>query len=288
MRNRATKKGVAESAGPRVFYVYCVGRREELEPHVAGAPGAIEEGAGVEAIAEGGLAAAASAVPAADYGEEALAARLGDPAWTAARALRHERVVEHFAARAGVVPLRFGTIYLRREGVASMLDERRGELSALVKRLRGRDEWGVNLFCDRERLKAQITSVSPRLRRMGEEAAGAPPGQGYLLRKKIEALRDDETRAETKRAAAEIGRALAATCEASARLRVLRAEVGERGDLVAKFAFLVPRPRFEEFRAAAERLAWEYAGRGFKLELTGPWPAYNFTATVEGGGDDGR
>ncbi|HYP53485.1 MAG TPA: GvpL/GvpF family gas vesicle protein, partial [Pyrinomonadaceae bacterium] len=107
---------------PRVFYVYCVGSRAEVAPHVAGAPGAIEEGAGVEAVGGGELAAVVSAVPAEDYGEKSFESRLmSDAEWTAARAMRHERVVGHFAARATIVPLRFGTIYLRRERVERML-----------------------------------------------------------------------------------------------------------------------------------------------------------------------
>jgi hypothetical protein len=41
-------------------------------------------------------------------------------------------------------------------------------------------------------------------------------------------------------------------------------------------AFLVERAGFDEFRRVAERLAGEYACAGIRLELTGPWPAYNF------------
>ena len=276
MKNRAAKKDETKPVGPRVFYVYCVGRRGEMEPRVAGAPGAIEEGAGVEAVVGGDLAAAASAVPAEDYGEEGFESRLGDAVWTAERAMRYERVVEHFAARGAVVPLRFGTIYLSRERVARMLAEKEEELKAVLSRLGGREEWGVNVYCDRARLKEVIAQVSPRLREMGEQAAQAPPGQGYLIGKKIEALRDEETRAEIRRAASAVEGALASASEGSARLRVLKSEAGEHGETVAKLAFLVARERFADFRGAAERAAAEHIDRGFRLELTGPWPPYNF------------
>ena len=280
MGGRAKKDGRGEGAeAASAFYVYCVGAREEVAPLVAEAPGAIEEGAGVEAVGGGRFAAVVSAVPAADYGEESFESRLmTDAEWTAARALRHERVVEHFAARATVVPLRFGTIYLRRERVEQMLAEKAAELEAVLARLRGREEWGVNLYCDRAKLREVIASVSPRLRELGEQASQASPGQAYLMRKKIEALRDDETRAEIKRAAAEIENALASAAEGSARLRVLKSEAGEHGETAAKLAFLVARERFADFRATAERLADAHLARGFRLELTGPWPAYNFAS----------
>jgi hypothetical protein len=270
--------------GPRAarhaFYVYCIGEREALaKVFEAALPTAIEVEAGLEMEASDGLAAIVSAVPLADYGEEALQARLSNPTWTAVRAMRHEKVVEHFARRASVVPLRFGTIYMKRAGVRQMLSEGGESLRAIIERLTGREEWGVNILCDHKRLVESIITLSPRLRALDEEAATASPGQAYLMRKKIDAMRMTEARAEMKRVAAKIESELTPLSDAAAvRLRVLKDEGGEAGSLVAKLAFLVARARFEEFRAAAEQLAEAHAAAGFQLELTGPWPPYNFIA----------
>jgi hypothetical protein len=260
------------------IYVYCVGARAELEALFAVAlPASIEADAPLEMIAADDLCAVASAVPLADYGEEELPARLADAPWTAVRAMRHERVVEHFARRASVVPLRFGTIYLTRANVERMLAERGAEVQQAIARLRGREEWGVNIYCDRARLRAQIVTLSPRLRELSAQAERATPGQSYLLQKRIETLRADEARAESRRVGGEVERVLAGVSAGGARLRVLKDEASEHGDTVAKFAFLIECARFAAFRAAAEQLADEHAPAGYKLELTGPWPAYNFT-----------
>src|SRR5256885_8456729 len=89
--------------GTTGLYIYCIGARAELEPLFAAAlPAAIEADAPLELIGANDLAAVASRVSLADYGEEALPARLADATWTALRAMRHERVVEHFARRAAV------------------------------------------------------------------------------------------------------------------------------------------------------------------------------------------
>jgi len=287
---KADMKG-RDAAGAQAIYVYCVGERAALAPLFDDElPGAIE-GESVLELAGEGLAAVVSRVPLADYGEEALPSRLADAAWTATRALRHERVVEHFARRAAVVPLRFGTIYLRRESVERMLVERDAQLRSVLARLEGREEWGLNLSVERARLREEVAHVSPRLREMVERAEGSPPGRAYLLRKKIEALRDEEARAETRRVASEVESRLAKACDGAARLRVLKDEATEQGELAARFAFLVARRRFDEFRRAAERLAEEGAPRGFRFELTGPWPAYNFAReeNTEGGkGEEGE
>src|SRR5205085_2219961 len=156
------------------FYVYCVGARAALESLFdAALPAAMEADARLELIADDALAAVCSAVSLADYGEEALQARLHDATWTALRALRHERA--------------------------------------------------------------------------------------------------DETRAAARRTSNEIERELARVSAGVARLRVLKDEASEHGDAVVKFAFLVARARFDDFRAAAERLAEAHAPAGYKLELTGPW-----------------
>jgi hypothetical protein len=192
--------------------------------------------------------------------------------------MRHETVVEYVAKRVSLVPLRFGTIYLERAGIERMLTEQSRELAQLVERLRGREEWGVNVYADRAALMASITSVSPRLREMVQQAEAASPGQAYLMQKKIETMRVDEVRAALNVMIDSIEKKLSEQADDAKRLRILKVEATEHGELKGKFAFLVKRSEFEEFRGAAERLAEEHSAAGVRLELTGPWPAYNFTA----------
>jgi Gas vesicle synthesis protein GvpL/GvpF len=262
------------------YYVYCVAERVAAEQlDAASFPVAIEDDAKLQWITAGELAALSSIVPLDNYGEEALAEHLGDATWTAVRAMRHETVVEYVAKRTSVVPLRFGTIYLERARIEQMLGEKGRELAQIIERLRGREEWGVNVFSDRATLMASITSVSPRLRELAQQAEAASPGQSYLMQKRIEALRVDEVRVALNRIVDEIEQALSEQADDAKRLRILKVEATEYGELKAKFAFLVKRAGFEEFRAAAERLAQENLEAGVRLELTGPWPAYNFSET---------
>jgi len=271
--SRETKSG----RKPEGFYVYCIAGRESLSKVFEDAlPGAIESDVALELIAQEDLAAVVSPVPLSDYGEDALQQHLTEATWTAVRAMRHEKVVEHFSRRTSVVPLRFGTIYLERARVEQMLSERGAELRAIIERLRGREEWGLNIYSDRAKLLENIATLSPSLRELSESADAATPGQSYLIRKKIDTMRASVAREETKRVAAKVERELSKIGDDVRHLRVLRDEATEHGELAAKFAFLVDRNRFDEFRSAAERVAEDYTSAGFRLELTGPWPAYNF------------
>ena len=262
----------------QAFYVYCIAAADAAaEIAVDSLPGAIEDDTAIELIPVDSLTAVVSRVPLTSYAEENLTQNLTDATWTAVRAMRHQQVVEHFSRRISVVPLRFGTIYLELAGVEQMLTERKQELTEIIDRLRGCEEWGINLYSDRKALTAVIDSLSPRLRELNEQVATASPGQSYLLKKKTETLRADECRRELQRIASEVDDSLRPFCEDARRLRVLKVEATEYGELTAKFAFLIKRNSFEEFRAAAERLARKHEKSGVRLELTGPWPAYNFT-----------
>src|SRR5215213_896563 len=266
-----------------VFYVYCIAESTAATELPAGSlPAAIEDDSELEWVSVNALAALVSRVPRASYTEERLAEHLTDATWTAIRAMRHESVVEYVAKRTSVVPLRFGTIYLERQGIEQMLAERSRELEEIIEHLRGREEWGVNVWCDRAILMASITSVSPVLRDLVERAEQAAPGQSYLMQKKIEALKGDETRAAVNRIVEQIEEKLKDRSDDARRLRILKVETTEHGELKAKFAFLVKRSEFEEFRDAAERLAQENEAAGVRLELTGPWPVYNFVQDVSG------
>jgi gas vesicle protein GvpL/GvpF len=269
---------IASGQSEQGYYVYCIAESSAApQLEVGSLPAAIEDGQKLEWIVADSLAALASTVPLAEYKEEELAEHLSDATWTAVRAMRHETVVEYVAKRVTVVPLRFGTIYLERTGVEKMLVEKARELTDVIERLRGREEWGVNVYAERATLLASITSLSPRLRELVQQAEAASPGQSYLMQKKIEALKVDEARATLNGIIDHIEKALSEQADDAKRLRILKVEATEHGELKGKFAFLVKRAEFEVFRAAAERVAEENHSAGVRLELTGPWPAYNFT-----------
>ena len=149
------------------FYVYCIAERAAVAELTAGSlPSAIEEDSKLEWLSSDDLAALISEVPLASYSEESLAENLSDPSWTAVRAMRHETIAEYVAKRAAVVPLRFGTIYLERAGIERMLSEKGRELRGILERLRGREEWGVNVFRDQSlHQNCQTENAPDRLKR---------------------------------------------------------------------------------------------------------------------------
>ena len=271
----------SSTSGSEALYVYCIAETAPAKKLVAeGTPAALEDDRGLQVVDAGEFSAVTSHVPLSMYGEESLNEKLNDPSWTAMRAMRHERVVEHFAKRTSVVPLRFGTIYLTRDGVKQMLSERTPELKSIIDRVRDCDVWGVNLFSGREKLLEATTDLSPRLRELSEQVESTSPGQAYLLQKKMHGLRADEAKTVLARIIDNVEEKLSSKTKSAKRLRVLKVEATESGELKAKFAFLVERSHFDDFRSEAERVAQDWNKAGVRLELTGPWPPYNFTSVT--------
>jgi hypothetical protein len=183
----------------------------------------------------------------------------------------HEQVLEGVLAAASVVPCRFCTVYRTEAELRRFLAERRDHLAAALARVAGRVELGVKAFVDRERFAAGDDT----LRDFAERVSQAEGGRAYLESRRLEQLVGEELARFGAGAAETLDERLRAVAEDGVRLGLQRPEVsGREQEMVFNGAYLVgDRPRFERELAA---LADELRDRGVELELTGPWPPYNF------------
>ena len=280
MKKIEAKVGTTQHPLGSARYVYCILDHKAVQGSDRNDwPNGIEDDVPLEIVESDQLAAVTSAVPLSVYGEDALNDRLQDAAWTALKAMRHERVVEHFTKLSSVVPLRFGTIYLDVEGVRTMLRERKSPLTKLLSRLSDREEWGINVYFDQNELLKGIDSLSPVLTDLLSQAENASPGQAYLLRKKANAMRKDEARNEITRTVSVLEEHFKDNTDDVRRLRTLKVETTEHGELKAKFAVLLKKSAFAKFQSVAEKWLRDHETTGVRLEIAGPMPPYNFTDT---------
>lgn len=257
-------------------YLYAIVRSPE-PPELGAVPAGLP-GASAPRVepAGGGLWLAVSEVAGDEWRPSAIESHLDDLSWVSDRALAHERVVEHLAARLPVVPMKLFTLFSGVERAVASVAGRHGELGRVFDRIAGRTEWGVRVHLETERARRQAE----------EEMAGTGPpasGRDFLLRKK----RRRDAVADVAGSARERVEALAGELSALAAGAVLKpappAEAGAAGaSLLLDAAFLVAdgeRGRFEE---AVRRGSEELARLACQVTLTGPWPPYHFVGT-EGG-----
>jgi hypothetical protein len=250
-----------------LVWAYCVLRAGDPDP--VGIPGVAE--AAVERIVADGLAALVSRVPAGDFAAEPLARNLNDLTWLERVARGHEAVLDAALAQSTIVPLRMCTIFESQDGVRDMLQQQRDSLGDALAALEGRLEWAVKLLVDRERLMDAARPYDAE----GDAAAGE--GGAYLQRRRAErGAREAASRLAADTAQQVHARLQDWAIDARTRPPQNRELSGHEGEMVLNAAYLVERERTEELRQIVTELEEHHRELGVRIELTGPWPPYNF------------
>jgi hypothetical protein len=239
-------------------------------------------GTPVRAIASERLAAIASDVALAEFGEEALRTHLEDMAWLEATATAHHQVIEAVSRAQPVVPMRLATVYSGEEKVRAMLEEQGGDLREILTRITARKEWGVKAYAAGPPGAAGDGDAAGP----GQRQAGS--GAAYLRRRRDELAASKQARHEALVSAEEVHHALSLLALAS-RLHPPQAPVlaGTAAPMILNAAYLLEETRDREFGETVQQLAAQHPA--VRLQLTGPWPPYSF-AGLDGDGqaEDGQ
>ena len=268
---------VGATTGRRVLYLYgVVPRGQPLPAH---------EAAPLEAVPHARLVAVVEPVCAREFSAEELERKLQCVGWVAPLARRHAAVLEAAMRHGPVVPAGLCTLFTSARALTRLLADNEERFHDQLSWLEGRQEWGLKIFCDEDRLRSTLGARDPAVLALAAAAAAASPGQAYVLGKKrdgrlaeVVSVRIDEVVDEVlDEVDGEVEGPLAALA-VDMRQRPLLAEAraGRRAAMVLNCALLVDTTVCPAFHAAAAELAARLEAEGFALELTGPWPAYSF------------
>jgi hypothetical protein len=230
-----------------------------------------------------------SRLPGSRYAPELIEQSSGDVSWLSPRAMAHDRVLTWAQEHGGVIPLPMFTMFGSGESLARSLEDRAAGIERVFRKVSGADEFGVRIHRRQDQMLAAIDRLDPELAALRKDAAGAPPGQRYLLDRKIDERAKTSVRAVSQRIAREVYDALRGIAR-DAVSRPLTPDASRTDvTLVLNAAFLVDRSKVDEFRAALAARIHEHESNGLAFDFTGPWPPYNFVAeAVSEGGDAGR
>jgi Gas vesicle synthesis protein GvpL/GvpF len=267
---KTRRRKPAPPAPAAASYLYAVVARAG-EPSASGAPAGPPGLGPVRWLPVGeGLWLAVADAPLPRYGAAAIEKGLKDLDWVSACAVAHERVVEHVSALGTAIPMKLFTLFSSDARAAAELGRSRARLRAVLRRIEGRQEWGVRVSVD------EATARTRARERAQQAADGLSAGAGFLTRKRQEhkEVRDIVDLGRT--AADEVFEAVARHADETQRRPPAPAEPGLR--LLLDAAFLVPVKRVAAFRESVRKQAERLAAHGYRVVLTGPWPAYNFVA----------
>lgn len=255
--------------GETMVYVYgVVGAGAELGELVTGV-----DGRPPRTVVEADLAAVVGEVSAQDFDEERLRAHLADMTWVEMTARRHEEVLDAVCAATTVVPMRMCSVYSSEMGVRELLRRESAALHEALQALRAKTEWGVKVFYDGARSRRKPDAPEP--------ASGAQYMQGRVREREAQAA----AAGRVQDAVAHIHETLTPLAAESVILAPQRPQVsGRSADMVLNGVYLVPDDAAERFREQIRAIGAEFDALGLDVELTGPWPPYNFIPGTIGAG----
>lgn len=262
----------------QVAYVYGI---VSAGLEVGGAPAGLD-GRSVRKVVEGDIAALVSSLDAAEYAPARMDERATNLDWLAPRAKAHDAVITWASEPGPAVPLPMWTMFSSEAGLSGMLAARSSELRETLARIGQADEYSLRVFARAAEVRASLESLAPELGEAQRALASAPPGQRYLLERKLEAQKKELLRSAAEHVAARVYEEVRAAAVDSVLEQLPRASAVAEAQAVLNAVFLVRRDGFEEFRRRVSDVVAAHKDRGFHFEFTGPWPAYHFVSRAPG------
>jgi hypothetical protein len=241
-----------------LIYAYCA-LRATTRPTVTDRWPRMPSGSAPRPLAIGsGLWLLVSAVPATEYEESGLAARLSDVEWLAQCGVAHHDVIARAARTHAVAPFRLLTLFRSEERAIEEATRLRAKIERALDRVNDRREWVVRVAA----VPGATTSSRTR----------ATSGTSYL-----------RARASQPRVVA------TATPGARRAARELVAELKEYADQIVRRpseaahvlydgALLVSREKEVDIGNVVRQWEPRLAPVGCRVSLTGPWPPYSFVS----------
>jgi hypothetical protein len=219
-------------------------------------------GSGLALLDAGPVSAVFSIVPATAYGDAAWQAHGDDPRWLTEVATEHQRVLSDVVRDTDVLPLRLPAMYRDETHLHEMLTAEGPLLRAALDAVHNHVEWAVHLYFTGER----------------DEPTSRPASGVDFFRQKAEAARSrDRARAAREQQVRDAYGDLADVSRQSvANPPQDSALSGRREPMLLNSAHLVCRSHERSFLARVEEVAERLAPAGLIVEVSGPWPPYNF------------
>ena len=267
---------VASEPQGQGFYLYAV-TRKGVDP-CGSCPG-IDPAKRIYTLPYENIQAIVSKVDLSEFGEEELKANLNDPVWLEDKVRAHQTLLEFYSATGALVPMRFCTIYFNEARIEALLEEYFSSFSAALADLSGKQEMGLKIFCDAQRLAQRVSETSPTILARKTDVANKSSGLAYFAKKKLEEQIGEEAERWNLASTQDSHNRLGACSEKSVILPMQAKEAtGRAEEMALNSAYLVADERMADFRKELETLETEYGPVGFEYVLTGPWPPYNFVS----------
>jgi len=186
-----------------------------------------------------------------------------------------------------VIPLTFDTIFKGgNETVKKWLSEKYHQLKALLVKLEGKAEYGVQIFLKNDFVNKMIAE-NEEIQKLKRELENKSNGTAYLFKKKLEKRIHLEKEVFINRYAKELYDQIKKLID-DVELESTNREVPEKWQgkqMILNIACLTHKDKIQNL---GNMLGEVNKREGFAVRFTGPWPPYSFVGEIGGSKGDRR
>ena len=194
--------------------------------------------------------------------------------------LTHQKVIDAAWEKWGtVLPLGFDTIIAGQEGsdaeqnTRNWLKQDYQSLRQKMEKVRGKAEYGVQVFWDPKVIAHNLTESSPEIKNLEEEIRSKSRGLAYMYRQKLENLLKKEMEVKADKCFKDF------YSRVKKHVDDIRVEKTKKTDqdshMIMNLSCLV---YTDKYRELGEELDEINKMQGFSVRFTGPWPPYSFVS----------
>jgi len=228
-------------------------------------------------IAECGVYAVASQVDLDEYGENSIESRLEDMVWVEDKARRHFNIQQYLFSTSTFIPVRFCTIYTDEGHLREFISLNSDKFLQAFCYFADKDEWTFKAYCDKRKFLEQNMEEERQL--LCKQLENVSKGVYYFALKKQENTIENQAKEKLGKIRDDIWEHIKANVDDATLNKNLSRQVTERREeMIMNVALLVSRNRMSSFKKECEILEESLGRLNINIELTGPWPVYNFSA----------
>ena len=256
--------------GHILIYLYCI----TAEPPMLNKFNVAKE---LYVIESNGLYITVKDVSDKDYSESNIKAHLSDESWLDIQVREHISVIETIMEDQTVVPFNFCTIYTSEETLNQFLDKFKTQLSNALTHLHNKEEWSLKAYCDKNEIVKNIDILCDEIADIDFQIQSSLPGKSYILNKKRrELIAKEITEIYNSYSRNVFLKIRPLSEEYKYKTLLSNDQTGKNNDMILNATFLIKKDNVNAFIESSEALILEYRSIGLEIEITGPWPPYEF------------
>ena len=265
------------------LYLYCLREKTKTAPEIS--TKGIDGKGEVFALLYQELEAVVSKVSLEEFGSSEIQKKAQDDlTWIKEKAVIHAKITEEAMRQddkiLSLIPMRFGTIFKEKARLEESLDKDYSKIKEVLDRIRGKQEWSIKVYLkDRKKFEQVIKEKNEAIKEKEKEIAVLDEGMAFFMEEELKEVISKELDKEVNNTVEALFESLKKEAVDSKKGKILERELtGRRAPMVFNAAYLIPEEKIEDFKKETEKLNQDIQVKGFHLEYSGPWPAYNFSS----------